>query len=83
MRMRIERNTLCEKVSPWSEKLYVACCGPKKEDRVKRNWWERIRMKKDWAFYIAIQELILAFIIGIAYQGKDIVFRFIIVCIVA
>ncbi len=40
-------------------------------------------MKKDWAFYIAIQELILAFIIGIAYQGKDIVFRFIIVCIVA
>jgi hypothetical protein len=36
-------------------------------------------MKKNWAFYIAIQELILAFIIGVAYQGKkDIVFRFII-----
>jgi hypothetical protein len=34
-------------------------------------------MKKNWAFYIAIQELILAFI-GVAYQGKDIVFRFII-----
>jgi hypothetical protein len=34
-------------------------------------------MKKNWAFYIAIQELILAFI-GVAYQGKHIVFRFII-----